>query len=244
MISIRNLRIERDHRVILDIPSLDLREGEHTAILGPNGSGKTTLLKVLAQSITSNPGASISLFGRPSWDAFELRKLLGLVSTDLQTSFTFNPNLSAREIVLTGYFAGLPHRPKDITPEMEERADQALLDVGAGDLSGKKMQRLSLGEARKVVIARALVSRPKMLLLDEPSTGLDFAARHHFLQALRGVSAHTTLLIVTHDLCDLIPELQRMILLKDGQIHTDGNPAEVKTDANLLSVFGAVPSGV
>jgi len=248
VLRIENAHVVRDGRAILSIPELEIHEGQHTAILGPNGAGKTTLLRMIGHSIYPHTGADearIEVFGQSRWDVFELRKLLGLVSQDLQTSFTFHPGLTAVEAVLTGYFATQIHRPKDITQDMIDTALASLDEVGALPLADRKMAQLSLGEARRVVIARALVPKPKALLLDEPCTGLDFGARHHFLQALRGVAQRgTTMLIVTHDLEDIIPEISRVILLKQGTIFADGSPADVLDRTTLSDLYGVPPERI
>ena len=125
--------------------------------------------------------------------------------------------------------------------QMTRDVHTPLLDsVGAGHLAEATLDTMSTGEARRVLIARALVHKPKALVLDEPTRGLDLVARHHFMERVRGVAERgTTIILVTHHADEIIPEIDRVILLSRGRVACDGSKSTVLTDANLSKVFGA-----
>ncbi len=229
---------------VLDDLSLEIAAGEHTAIFGPNGSGKSSLIKLITRQHypLARPGGepSVSVFGRARWDIFSLRKLLGIVSAEVQQGFVEDPDLLGREIVLSGFFAGhglAAHHA--VSPEMERLADAALHLAQAGHLAQKPAAQMSTGEARRILIARALAPGPKALLLDEPTAGLDLAARRRFLDTLREIArAGRTLILVTHHAEEVLPEIGRVILLQSGKVFRDGRTEDVLTSANLSALFG------
>ncbi|PWK85945.1 ABC transporter ATP-binding protein [Fulvimonas soli] len=236
--------VMRGGRLALDRLSLRIAAGEHTAILGPNGSGKSTLVRLLARELyplaRDDRRAPVRVFGRERWHVAELRGLLGIVSPALQQDFADDPALSAGDAVLAGFFAaralGLDHR---VTPAMRARAGEALAHMGAAHLRDRPLAALSTGEARRVLIARALVHRPRALLLDEPCAGLDLATRRHFLESLRALArGGTTLLLVTHHIEEILPEIGRVVLLRDGRLLREGGKAELLAAAHLSEAFG------
>src|SRR6266851_2080342 len=192
---------------VLESLTLTIALGEHTAILGPNGAGKSTLVKLLTLQLyplaRSNDEATIRVFGQDRWDVFELRSQLGIVSADLHDRFVHgnsNGIITALDTVVSGFFAthGVFSHQR-VTEAMRRQAKEALERVGAGGLAGATLDRLSTGEARRVLIARALVHHPRALVLDEPTRGLDLVARHHFMERVRAIAREgTTILLVTH----------------------------------------------
>lgn len=236
--------VMRGERLILDRLSLRVAAGQHTAILGPNGSGKSTLVKLIARQLypLAGPGggSSVRVFGRDRWNVSELRQLLGIVSPALQLDYTSDEPLVAFEAVVSGFFAarglGLDHA---VSEGMRAQAHAALHQVGAAHLAGRQMASLSTGEARRVLIARALVHRPRALLLDEPCAGLDMASRRHFLEYLRQLArGGTTLLLVTHHVEEILPEIGQILLLREGRVQQQGDKADVLVDAALSAAFG------
>lgn len=239
LLHIRAASVVRGTRALIDRLSLDLLPGQHTAILGPNGSGKSTLVKLITRQLYPLAGGEVRIFGQDRWNVTELRSLMGIVSSSLQLDFDAHPPLEALDCVLSGFFAarGIWKHHK-VTEDMRQRADEAMAQIGATHLKGRDMSTLSTGEARRVLIARALVHRPRALLLDEPCAGLDPAARRGFLESLRRVAAHTTLLLVTHHIEEILPEIGHIVMLKDGQVFRQGpKPALLTTDA-LTALFG------
>jgi iron complex transport system ATP-binding protein len=241
--------VTRGKSRILDGITFSLARGEHTVILGPNGSGKSTLVKLIAGRIyPSAPFAAeppIRIFGRERWVLDELRTHLGLVSAELEQDFLSGSSLvraTALDLVTASFFgsAGVPFLHQEVTPELREKALAALARVEVGHLAGKRLSQVSTGEARRILIARALAHRPEVLLLDEPTTGLDLVARHEFLTLLRRLAVErTTLILVTHHIEEVFPEVRRILVMKSGRIIADGPPGEVLTARILSEAYGA-----
>ncbi len=231
-------------RRILDGLSLEVSEGQHTAILGPNGSGKSSLIKLLTRQhyplARADGRPPVSIFGQGRWDIFALRRMLGIVSSDLHSEFTGFGGLTGREVVLSGFFAGLGLAAHHVvTDVMRDRARDTLALMDAEALADKPMEQMSTGEARRVLIARALVPDPRALLLDEPTTGLDIVARRRFLETLRRVAAGgKTILLVTHHVEEVLPEMGRVILMHEGRVFRDGPTPDVLTSESLSALYG------
>ena len=244
LLDIHNATVIRGDRMLIDLPDLAIAQGQHTAILGPNGSGKSTLVKLITRQLyplaRENGSSHVRIYGRERWHVSELRKLLGIVSPALQLDYTSETPLEVFDAVVSGFFAarglGLDH---EVASSMRERAHEALEQVEASSLIGREMASLSTGEARRVLIARALVHRPRALLLDEPCAGLDPASRRRFLETLRQLARHgTTLLLVTHHVEEILPEIDHVLLLRDGRLLQEGSKASVLTDSALTAAFG------
>ena len=239
---------------VLDAVSLTIRVGQHTAIVGPNGAGKSTLVNLLTHEERplargEGPGLSevegpIRLFGSDRWNVFDLRSRFGIVSADLHQRFV-NGNsagaITARDAVLSRFFTGHGFIfAAEVTPAMRDAADALLNRMGVGHLAGTTIDRMSTGEARRVLIARALVTSPEALLLDEPTTGLDLVVRYEFLESIRDIARRgTTLILVTHRVEEIIPEIESIVLLKRGRVAAAGPKATTLTSANLTAVFEA-----
>jgi iron complex transport system ATP-binding protein len=215
--------------------------GENVAILGPNGSGKSSLIGLLTRELYPYPdgaASSMRVLGRDRWDLFELRRHLGVVTPSLQADYA-RPVL-AREAVLSGFFGSIGlFRNHRVTRAMERRAERTLEELEVPHLADRPMSELSAGEARRVLIGRALVHRPRALVLDEPTSSLDLRAARDFRLALRRLSRRgTNVILVTHDLEDVIPEISRAVLLRQGRIFRDGRAREILTAANLTALYG------
>lgn len=241
LLDIDDVSVVRGDAVLLDRLSLSIAEGQHTAILGRNGSGKSTLVKLIAREVYPAGGKEgVRIFGETRWDVFELRKRLGIVSPSLHADLAAQGGPEVIEAVISGFFAARGvwgHH--QVTLEMRHAAIQALIRMGAGHLAGRSLATLSTGEARRVLIARALVHQPRALLLDEPCAGLDPATRRRFLDTLRGLAiSGTTLILVTHHVEEILPEIDRVVLLSEGRVLAEGSKAELITDDQLTEVFG------
>lgn len=230
----------RGDRRILDDVSLRIDLGKHTVILGRNGSGKSTLVKLIAHQIHPLGGSGVRVFGQTHWNVFDLRKRLGIVSSTLQTEFGSDEPVRVIDAVLSGFFAA--HgvwRHHVVTDEMRLAATSALERMGVLHLADRQMGGLSTGEARRVLIARALVHGPEALLLDEPCSGLDPATRRRFLDSLRDVArSGVTLILVTHHIEEILPEISRVVMIEDGRILADGPRDDVLTDELISDLFG------
>lgn len=242
LIELDRATVQRGATPALHELSLRVDAGQHTAILGPNGSGKSSLVKLITRelyAVAQAGAAPVRVLGRTRWDVFELRAQLGLVAPDLQRDLLRAPGMSAADAVLSGFFASQRVPQGAVTAAMRERAAQALAESDAAHLAARPLAELSTGEARRALIARALAHRPHALLLDEPTSGLDIAAQQQFLATLRRLArAGTTLVLVTHHVEEIVPEIDRVILLRAGRVFADGAAADVLTDERLSALYG------
>jgi iron complex transport system ATP-binding protein len=243
-IEMRRLYVARGQHVVLHDLNLTIPVGQHVAIMGPNGCGKSTLIMTMACQIYPivKPGMKIRIFGRERWNLTELRQHFGVVGSGLtgrdlpgrRTAVT-----TGLDAVIAGFFSASTLWPNlHITEEMRERAMEALKRMEAVHLAGQFVGAMSAGEKRRIMIARALVHRPRQLLLDEPSNALDLAAQRELRETLRGLVAEGTgLVMVTHALGDILPEIKRIILMRDGRIVGDGPREEMLTESRLSELF-------
>jgi iron complex transport system ATP-binding protein len=239
--------VVKDGRRVLDRLNLRIAGGEHTAIIGPNGAGKSVLVSLLTQEqralAPTNGTPPVRIFGRQNWDLFELRSQLGIISSGLHQQFV-NGNsegsITAEAAVLSGFVSSYGIlRYGTITDAMRERASAALHVAGASHLAGRTLDEMSSGEARRVLLARALVTLPRALVLDEPTTGLDLAARHGFMETVRNLArTGTSVVLITHHIEEIFPEIRRVVLIHDGRIVADGPTAATLTEAGLSTLFG------
>ena len=234
-----NITVYRGDKKVLDSLSVTIREGENIAILGPNGAGKSSFIKTITREyypVLSGDGITFRMRGRDVWDVFEMRSMLGVVSNDLH--YTFMRELSGREVILSGFFSSIGLFNHKVTSKMEDKADRILTFLEIDHLQNKPMTEMSSGEARRFLIGRALVHSPKTLILDEPTNSLDLHALHTFRQTMRKIArAGTGIILVTHNLHDIIPEISRVILMKDGRFIHDGPKADIVTDENIGGLF-------
>jgi iron complex transport system ATP-binding protein len=240
LLELDHVTVMRGETVALDDVTLRIRAGEHVAILGPNGCGKSTLIKTITRECypLAHQGSSMSILGRDRWNVSELRALMGIVSSDL--SALCSREITGLEVVLSGFFSSIGIWPRqEITPGMRATAAEVLERLEVPHLGDRLMTAMSSGEARRILIGRALVHDPRALLLDEPSTSLDIRAQHELTEVLRMLArGGVGMVVVTHHLPDIIPEIERVILLRDGRVAVDGPKAEVLTAPNLVQVFG------
>ncbi len=244
LIELDGASVVREMRTILHPLSLAIGEGEHTAILGPNGCGKSTLIRLLSREIHAHAGrGAYRVLGCERWTQSDLRTVLGVVSAEPREPLLGEPTgLDLAVSGLLGTYGVLAqHR---VTDEMNERGRAALTRVGALRLADQRLATMSAGEERRCWIARALAPKPRALVLDEPTTGLDFVARAHFLDTIRTVADMTTLILVTHHLDEIVPEIGKVVLMRAGRIVASGPRAEILTRERIASAFDTVPERV
>ena len=240
ILSVENLRIERDGTVILDDVSWRVQRGEHWVILGANGSGKTSLLSALTGYLMPTAG-KISLlgetYGQSDWR--ELRKQVGLVSSSVRQMMADGE--PARETVASGKYAMIDFWGR-VSRAEKSAAAKRLRQVECEYLADRPWQVLSQGERQRVLVARALMAGPRVLILDEPCAGLDPAAREHFLQFLQRLGARRnspTLVLVTHHVEEIMPVFSRVLILKAGRVLVAGKKPDALNSKNLSTALGA-----
>jgi iron complex transport system ATP-binding protein len=240
LLDFRNLRVMRGQKTALDDFSLRIEPDEHVAILGPNGCGKSTLIKTITRECypVARDESSMSILGHDTWDVFQLRAALGIVSNDLMLSCT--GDAFGRDVVLSGFFSSTAiysnHR---VNPDHVVLADAALSNLRISHLADRPVCEMSSGEARRVLIARALVHKPRALLFDEPCNSLDLAAQQNLRHTMSTLArSGTAIILVTHELADVVPEIQRIVLMSQGRIVADGPKEEILQVERLTSLFG------
>ena len=241
LLSLKNVTVMRGDRAALENVSLEIAAGEHVCILGPNGCGKSTLIKTITRECypLAGNGASMTILGRERWNIFELRSLLGIVSPDLLASCT--TDATGRDVVLSGFFSStriFPHHHP--APEHLARTVATLERLGIAHLAERPVAQMSSGEAKRTLIARALVHDPQTLLFDEPSNALDIGAQLQLRETMRELAqSGLGILLVTHHVSEIIPEIERVVLLREGRILADEPKAVILTAGNLSELFRA-----
>lgn len=239
-IEIERATVYRGNTCVFNELSLTIDEGTHAAILGPNGAGKSTFLKLLAGEVHPVPHneTHIRLFGEEQWNVWDVRKRLGLVSHDLQHQYM--EQVTGLKVVLSGYYASIgTYGHQDFTYAQISRAHAVMGELGVGYLTDRRFADMSTGEQRRCLLGRALVHEPTALVLDEPTSGLDLTATFHYLNLVRAhMKKGKTVLLVTHHIHEIPPEVERVLLLKEGRVLQDGDKAQVLTEANLSLLFG------
>lgn len=239
MIDIQNVTVFQQQTQVLDQFSLKIDVGEKVAVLGPNGAGKSTLLKLISRELypVVRDGSHVRLFGDERVNLWDLRSKIGFVSHELQEDYT--PYTSALDVIVSGFFGAVgTHEHLQPSPEQIAQARALLQQLEMGDYDTRMFQRLSTGQKRRLLLARALVHRPRALILDEPSNGLDMGASVTMLNLLRGFCGDEhTMMIATHHVDEIIPEIERVVLIKNGQVVADGPKAEVLTDHQLSELY-------
>ena len=219
--------------------TLQLNLGEHTVILGPNGAGKSALIKLLSRELypVVQPGSQLRIFGSEQVNLWDLRRRIGLLSADLQ-SWT-RPVVSGEDVVLSGFFGSNGLGRSQLPTTAQRHQVQALMgELQLHHLQDRPFGQLSEGQKRRLLLARALIHQPEVLVLDEPCNGLDLQARHQLLLLLRQLARQgTTLLLVTHQLDTIIPEIERTVLLQAGQVVGDGASDTLLQAAPLSALF-------
>lgn len=240
LIEFERVTVMRGDAKALDDITLKIGAGEHVAIIGPNGCGKSTFIKAITRECypLARRESSVKILGGENWNIFDLRSLLGIVSSDLMT-FCIR-DITGLDMVLSGFFSSIGIWPNhQVTEPMRQRAWKALEQLEVTHLAERATDQMSSGEGRRLLLARALVHEPRALILDEPTTALDLFAQNELRATLRKLAAAGIgIVMVTHHLSDLIPEIERVILMQRGKVVADGAKREVLTEARLSSLFG------
>ncbi|MGA7157159.1 MAG: ATP-binding cassette domain-containing protein [Acidobacteriaceae bacterium] len=248
IVELEHAHVARGNKIVLHDISLQITEGEHLAILGPNGCGKSTLLKTITCELYPlvRPETRVRIMGRERWDLTELRRRMGVVAAELPGRQTLA--ITGLEAVLTGFFSSSILWPDlSITQKMRDRAEEILDLVDGQGLRDARVGEMSAGQQRRVMIGRAMAGTSsnleegnvEMLLLDEPSNALDLTAQQDLREMLRGLAQRgTTILLITHHIADILPEMDRIVMMRDGRIAVDGSKRSTLTEAHLERLFG------
>ena len=239
IIEIKNATVYRGETRVFPSLSLEIVQGRHTVILGPNGAGKSTLLQLLSRELypVQSEGSYVRVFGQERWNVWELRAHFGIVSYDLQQQYMGNAR--GINVILSGYYSTLnTWEFQQFTAEDKARAHAIMETLGVAELQDRMFSAMSAGEQRRFLLGRALVHAPDALLLDEPTSGLDVKACFQYLDIVRRlIQAGKTIILVTHHIHEIPPEISRVVLLKGGEVMADGEKPEILTSAHLSHLF-------
>ena len=241
LIDIQRATIWRGSTCVFRNLNLQIAQHERVAILGPNGSGKTTLLKTINSELypVAKPGSKVTILGRDRWNVWALRKHIGVVSHDLHQRYT--STTTAIEVVVSGFHSsiGVHGVLADRVDKTQVAAAEAILaELGIADLRDTPLKTMSTGQQRRCLLGRALVHDPATLILDEPTSGLDLAASFDYLARIRKLAADgRNIVLVTHQLNEIPPEVERVVLLSEGTVAADGSKASVLTAETLSDVY-------
>ena len=243
LIDIRNATIFRGDTRVFENFSISIGQHEQAAILGPNGSGKTTLLKVINREIypVHREDSWVRILGRETWNVWELRSHIGIVSHDLQMNY--RNTTTGLDVVLSGYLSSVGIHgflARQLTSDQKGHAREIMRELGIESLANTPLRKMSTGQQRRCLLGRALVHSPDTLILDEPTAGLDLAASFDYLARIRRqIAGGKNIVLVTHLLNEIPPDIRRLILLREGRIVADGPKEEVLTENNLKETYGA-----
>ena len=249
IVELEHVHVARGNKIVLHDLSLRIEAGEHLAILGPNGCGKSTLLKTITCEVYPlvREGTRVEIMGRARWDLTELKRRMGVVAAELPGKQTLTT--SGFDAILTGFFSSSTLWPNlEITTGMRARAEQILQLVEAGNLRDTPVGQMSAGQQRRIMIGRAMAGTgdgvheaagAQMLLPDEPSNALDLRAQHDLREMLRRLAEQgTAILLITHHIADILPEIDRIVMMREGRIVADGRKSSLLTATALSELFG------
>ncbi len=237
-LELKNINIYYDDNIIINNINLSLETGQNTVLIGANGSGKSTLIKTITKlkHPIYDKNSQLKLFNSPNISIWELRSKIGFVCTELDSRM--KPNMTITDIIMSGLQGTFGLLNKEIiTSEQKERLGKVIKMLNI-QVCGKYYYELSDGEKRKVLLARALINHPIVLILDEPTTMLDLKSSYSLLSDLRQLSNEkVTLFYTTNNIETIITEISRIILLKKGKIIADGEPSKVMTSENISNLY-------
>ena len=239
IIDFQNITVFQGRNKVLEDFSLTIDESQSTVILGPNGSGKTTLLKLLNRElyIVEEKNSSLKIFEKDRWNVDELRSNLGVVSQHLQ--YGYSSSAIGLYVVLSGFYSsdGI-WQHQEFDESKLDRAKEVMDLLSISHLKDREFSTMSTGEQRKFLLARSLVNDPAVLVFDEPTSGLDMSTCFQYLEIIRElISMGKKVILVTHHIHEIPPEVTRVILLKEGRVIEDGDKDQILTNSNLTNLF-------
>lgn len=242
IIDIKNCNIYLESKQVLHDFSLTVNEGEHMAIIGPNGSGKSTLIRLLMRDVFpsrhENDNPQMEILARDDWNIFELRHEIALISPKFSEDLLTAAPLTVFDAVASSFFGSYGFFADDkINKSQTKFTEEILQKLHLAKIKNQSIHELSTGQLRKVLIARAMVLKPKIILLDEPTSGLDIAAQYEFMQFIRNHLKNCTIILVTHTIEEILPEIKKILLIKNGRIFKFGEKEKILTSENLSELF-------
>ena len=241
ILNFENIYVSYKVKPVLENINLKIKKNENWVILGSNGSGKSTLIKLISNDLYPNTKYSFKkeIFSKDRWSIFELKKNLGIITNDIHNYFEKQGNfLSAYEVVLSGYFSTIGvFKHQDFTKEQHKKASEVLEFLEILEIKDKKVSQMSTGQLRRCIIGRALIHDPKAFILDEPSVGLDIKAQNSFIKLIRKLSKKASIILVTHHIEEIFPEVSHIALIHNKTIFKQGKKEEILTSKNLSEIF-------
>lgn len=240
LIEIKNCDVYLESKKVLNNFCLDVFEGEHLAIIGPNGSGKSTLIRLLMRDLypAFNKNSKAEILGEDSQNIFELRHEIALISLKIGEELLTAAPLNIFDAVASSFTASYGfHFEQKINQKQIDQTNEILKKLDLFEIKNQLIHQLSTGQLRRVLIARAMVLKPKIILLDEPTSGLDISAAYKFLEFLKKILNETTIILVTHHLEEILPQISKTLLIKDGEVFKYGEKKEILTEKNLSELF-------
>lgn len=241
IIDFKNIYVSYEVKPVLENINIEIKQGEHWAILGQNGSGKSTFIKLISNDLYPNTKYKFQkkIFGKDRWSIFDLKKNLGIITNDLHNYFSEHGNfLTAYEVVLSGFYSSIGiFQHQDFTKEQHKRALEVLEFLEISEIKDKRVQHMSTGQLRRCVIGRALVHKPKAFILDEPTVGLDIKAQSSFLNVIRKLSKYSSIILVTHHFEEVFPEIDNIALVYNKTIFKQGKKRDILNSENISKVF-------
>ena len=221
--------------------TLKINSNENWVILGANGSGKSTLIKLLTNDMYPNTEFDFKkkLFGKDRWDIFELKKLLGIITNELHIKFMNCENyITVQDVVTSGYYSAIGSFKHHVFSDEELRkAEETMKFLNIYNIKDKRVYELSTGQLRLAVIGRALIHNPKAFILDEPTVGLDIRAQRIFINLFEKISKSTPIILITHDVSEIFPEITHAALVHNQTIYKHGKKEDILTSKNLSEIF-------
>ncbi|WP_112236621.1 ABC transporter ATP-binding protein [Kribbella monticola] len=239
VVELAGVSIVRGDAVLLDGVDWSIDEADRWVVIGPNGAGKTTMLQILAAQMHPTTGV-VGLLGEVlgAVDVFELRPRIGLTSAALADRLPRSERVS--DVVVSASYAVLGRWREEYDEQDHQRAKVLLTELGIGHLSERTFGTLSEGERKRVQIARALMTDPELMLLDEPAAGLDLTGREQLVRSLSAIATAEgapAMVLVTHHVEEIPPGFTHALLLKQGRIVAAGPIDQALTDQNLSDTF-------
>jgi iron complex transport system ATP-binding protein len=242
ILEFKSVCYHKGDKKILDQVSWKILRGEHWVIIGPTGAGKTTLLKAACGYIWPNGGGKIFRLGRELLDLGLLRKSIGWVTTSLLEQIS--PRENILRVVISGKYAQTRLRELSYDPPTDEdylRAESYLQELGCEKQVDSQFGFLSQGEKQKVLIARARMAKPLLIILDDPCSGMDICLRENFLKSVQKTALKRntpTFLYVTHHIEEIMPVFEKTLMIKDGKILKMGKTKDIITPETIKLLYG------